>query len=116
VGNIYACEALFAARVSPRLAARKLTRDQVRRLWRSIRQVLVRAVEFGGTVPLDWTGRTNDGGVFYYGNAGSPPDFYEERLQVYDRQGRPCRVCKAPVKRIVQAARSTFYCPRCQRN
>ena len=116
VGNIYACEALFKARVPPRLEARKLTRDQVRRLWRSIRQVLVKAVEFGGTVPLDWAGKANDGGLFYYGVARSSPDFYEERLQVYDRQGRPCRVCKTPVKRIVQAARSTFYCPRCQRN
>jgi formamidopyrimidine-DNA glycosylase len=116
VGNIYASEALFEARISPRLAARKLTRAQVRCLWRSIRRVLVRAIKFGGTVPLDWAGRTNDGTVFYYGAAEGPLHFYEERLQVYDRWGRPCRVCKTPVKRIVQAARSTFYCPRCQRN
>ena len=54
-------------------------------------------------------------GLFYFGRAPGAPDYYEERLRVYDRAGRPCLQCGAVIKRRVQAARSTFYCPRCQR-
>ncbi len=113
VGNIYASEALFRAKISPRLAAKKLTFGQVKKLWRAIREVLAEAIDCGSTVPLNFHAGKTDG-LFYFGRASGAPDFYEERLRVYDRAGRPCLNCRQPIKRIVQAARSTFYCPHCQ--
>jgi len=115
VGNIYASEALFRAGVSPRLAANQLTRAQVKKLWCCVREVLEAAIKWGSTVPLNFTGRESDG-LFYYGSADGGKDFDNEKLLVYDRGGQPCLVCKTPVKRIVQAARSTFFCPGCQRS
>ncbi|MGA9450559.1 MAG: bifunctional DNA-formamidopyrimidine glycosylase/DNA-(apurinic or apyrimidinic site) lyase [Verrucomicrobiia bacterium] len=114
IGNIYASEALFRARISPWLAANKLTGTQVRRLRLAIRAVLAEAIECGSTVPLNLGGDKSDR-LFYFGRAPGAPDFYEERLRVYDREGQPCPNCRRPIKRITQAARSTFYCPHCQR-
>ncbi len=114
IGNIYASEALFRARISPGLAANKLTVPRVRRLRLAIRAVLAEAVECGSTVPLNFGGDKLDG-LFYFGRAPAAPDFYEERLRVYDREEQPCPNCRHPIKRITQAARSTFYCPHCQR-
>jgi len=113
IGNIYASEALFRSRISPMLAANQLTFTQIKKLWRAIRKVLAEAIDGGGTVPLNFTGGKSDG-HFYFGRAPGVPDFYEERLRVYDRAGKPCVNCHRPIKRIVQAARSTFYCPHCQ--
>jgi formamidopyrimidine-DNA glycosylase len=113
IGNIYASEALFRARISPRLAACRLTRSQVKTLWRAVRAVLADAIERGSTIPLSFNG-DGKGGLFYFGCAPGAPDYYEERLRVYDRKNEPCVRCKSPIKRIVQAARSTFFCPRCQ--
>ena len=114
VGNIYACESLFHAGISPRLAARKLTRAQIKRLRSALRKTLAEAIRFGSSLTLDWSGPGERDGLFYYGRPEGAPDF-EERLCVYDRQGQRCRVCRTPIRRIVQAGRSTFYCPRCQR-
>jgi len=114
VGNIYASEALFRAGISPRLAARSLKPEQVARLRQAIRETLRDAIRRGSTVPLNYSGEGKPDGLFYFGSAPESPDFYEERLQVYDRAGKPCRVCKTGIKRIVQGARSTFYCPKCQ--
>src|SRR6266568_6165447 len=115
VGNIYACESLFHAGVSPRLPAGKLARGQIKRLRSALRKTLAEAIRFGSTVTLDWPGTGERDGLFYYGRAEGATD-YEERLCVYDRQGQACRVCGTPIRRIVQAGRSTFYCPRCQRS
>ncbi len=116
VGNIYASEALHRARIKPHRAAGKLKPPQVRALWRAIRQVLTEAIRFGSTIPLHHgSSAQRKDGLFYYGLAADAPDYYEERLRVYDRAGRPCRRCKTSIRRIVQAARSTFYCPSCQR-
>src|SRR2546425_906396 len=90
VGNIYASEALYRARISPRLAARRLTRRQVQRLWYTVRDVLADAVEFGSATQLDWAGRDKNTGLFYYGSDGDAQEPYEERLEVYDRAGKPC--------------------------
>jgi formamidopyrimidine-DNA glycosylase len=116
IGNIYASEALFRAKISPRLAARHLTHKQIARLHRAIRETLADAITWGSTVPLNYSGSGERDGLFYFGEAGRDgTDFYEERLRVYDRAGMACSNCRGPIKRLVQAARSTFYCPRCQR-
>jgi formamidopyrimidine-DNA glycosylase len=113
VGNIYASEALFRARISPKLAANQLSFAQAKGLWHAIRDVLTEAIKFGSTVPLKFASGKSDG-LFYYGQAGDGENFYEERLRVYDRAGEACVRCKSEIKRITQAARSTFFCPRCQ--
>ena len=115
IGNIYASEALFRARISPRVAARRLRPEQIRRLWQTIREVLGEAIACGSTLPLNFGGGGARDGLFYFGRDPGAPDYYNERLQVYDRHGQPCTACGVPVKRIVQAARSTFFCPGCQR-
>jgi formamidopyrimidine-DNA glycosylase len=114
IGNIYASEVLFRARLSPKRAANKLTLAQVRRLRLAIRAVLAEAIDCGSTVPLNPGGGRSDG-FFYFGRAPGAPDFYAERLRVYDREGQPCPHCRRPIRRITQAARSTFFCPHCQR-
>jgi formamidopyrimidine-DNA glycosylase len=114
VGNIYASESLFRAGISPRRAADRLTRAEVAKLWRAIRAVLRAAIGWGSTVPLNFQAHDGDG-LFYYGSAVGQGDFGTERLRVYDRAGQPCVKCETPVQRIVQAARSTFFCPHCQR-
>lgn len=115
VGNIYASEALFRAGISPRVAAGRLKAAQIARLRETIRETLQDAIDRGSTIPLNYSGERVRDGLFYFGSAPKAGDFYEERLQVYDREGKPCRTCKTSVKRIVQGARSTFYCPKCQR-
>ncbi len=115
VGNIYASEALYRAGISPRLAARRLKPPQVARLLQTIRQTLADAIKRGSTIPLNYGGVGTRDGLFYFGRLPGAPDFYAERLHVYDRAGQPCRKCKTLIKRLVQAARSTFYCPQCQR-
>jgi len=115
VGNIYASETLYRARIAPTLPALKLTTPQAKRLWHAVRAVLREAIACGSTVPLYYAGRGLRDGLFYFGRAPGAPDFYAERLRVYDRAGRPCRQCGTLIRRRVQAARSTFYCPRCQR-
>jgi len=115
VGNIYASEALFRAGISPRRAANRLTWAQVKKLWRAIRDVLGEAIECGSTLPLNFSAGKPDG-LFYFGRAAGTTDFYEERLRVYDRAGKPCVHCGLRIRRIVQAARSTFFCPACQKS
>jgi len=114
IGNIYASEALFRARLSPKRAANRLTPGQIKRLWRAIREVLAEAIRCGSTVPLIF-GEGRSDGFFYFGRVPGASDFYEERLRVYDRAGQPCPNCRRPIRRLTQAARSTYYCPYCQR-
>jgi len=114
VGNIYASEALFRAGISPRMSARKLKFTQVERLRQSIQEVLTEAIEGGSTTPLDYSGTELRDRLFYFGTSESA-NHYEERLRVYDREGQSCAVCGNPIRRIVQATRSTFYCRTCQR-
>jgi formamidopyrimidine-DNA glycosylase len=103
VGNIYASEALFRARISPRRAARRLSRADCARLVRSVRAALNAAIRAGGTTLRDYVG--TDGN----------PGYFRQRLYVYERAGRRCRVCGTAVRRIKQGQRSTYYCPGCQR-
>ena len=103
VGNIYADEALFLARVRPSRPARRLTREQGRRLVESLKAVLWQALELGGSSVSDY--------IHPDGDVGS----YQEEHRVYGRQGEPCRVCGTPIRRTKIAQRSSHYCPRCQR-
>jgi len=114
VGNIYASEALFRARISPKRPANTLTTVQVARLHRAIRETLKDAIHFGSTVPLKFASGKSDG-LFYFGKSADGEGYYSERLRIYDRAGEGCLRCQTPVKRITQAARSTFFCPECQK-
>lgn len=103
IGNIYAAEALYLAGVSPRRRADRLGPVRAARLAAAIREVLGAAVERRGTSISDYVDAEGQKG----GN--------QDHLGVYGREGAPCRRCAAPIRRLVQGARSTFYCPRCQR-
>src|SRR5229473_3047569 len=103
VGNIYADEALFRARVRPRRRASSLTRDELRRLHQALKKVLTEAIRLGGSSVSD------------YVDADGEEGFFQLKHRVYGREGKQCRVCKSPIKRIVIAGRSSHYCPRCQR-
>jgi formamidopyrimidine-DNA glycosylase len=102
VGNIYASEALFRARVHPSRRARDLAPDEARRLHVSVRKVLAEAVEGRGTTLKDYRS--------FEGWEGS----YAGKLRVYGRAGEPCRRCRATLERIVIGGRSAFFCPKCQ--
>ncbi len=114
VGNIYASEMLFRAKISPKLAANKLNATQIKKLWRAIPETLRRAIHFGSTVPLKFASGKSDG-LFYFGHSNDGENFYHERLLVYDLPGKPCFNCGTKIRRITQAARGTFFCPRCQK-
>lgn len=114
IGNIYASEALFRAGISPRIMSRRITRKQAQRLHQTIRDVLAEAIAMGSTLPLDFAGSKKRDGLFYYGSSASSG--YEERLSVYDREAAPCVNCGAAIRKITQAARSTYFCPDCQKS
>jgi formamidopyrimidine-DNA glycosylase len=103
VGNIYASEALFRARISPRRAARRITREESKALVRAIKDVLTEAIEIGGTTLRD------------YVNAEGTPGYFAQQLFVYERSKQPCRVCKSLIKQFTQGQRSTYWCGVCQR-
>ena len=103
VGNIYADESLFRAGIRPRRRASRLTRDELTRLRRAVRQVLREAIRAGGSSVSD------------YVNAEGDEGFFQFEHRVYGREGEPCRVCKAAIKRVVISGRSAHYCPNCQR-
>ncbi len=105
LGNIYVCEALHRARISPRIQAGDMSRARITRLVPVIRDVLQEAIESGGSSLRDY--RQTDGELGYF----------QHGFRAYDRAGAPCQTfdCKGKIKRIVQSGRSTFYCPRCQR-
>jgi formamidopyrimidine-DNA glycosylase len=108
LGNIYVCEALFRARLSPKRKAGTLARrgkadGRLDVLVRHIREVLGEAILAGGSTLRDYAG------------ADGAPGAFQQVFAVYDREGAACPSCGASVKRVVQSGRSTFYCPRCQR-
>jgi len=73
------------------------------------------AIRQGSTLPIDIAGGGTRDGLFYFGSKGDANGFYAERLQVYDRRGLPCVKCGTAIERLTQAARSTYFCPHCQR-
>lgn len=103
IGNIYASEALFRARIDPRRPGGRLEIEEIRALHREIRRVLRSAIARQGTTVRDYRAVN--------GRSGS----FQDELKVYGREGDPCRRCGARIARVVQAGRSTFFCPACQR-
>jgi formamidopyrimidine-DNA glycosylase len=105
LGNIYVCEALHRARLSPLREAGSLSPAKIRALASAVREVLEAAIEAGGSTLRDH--RQADGALGYF----------QHSFEVYDREGAACgnARCKGTIARIVQNGRSTFYCPTCQR-
>lgn len=103
IGNIYANEILFRAGIRPGRQARRLTRIELQRLLDATRAILNSAIRLGGSSISDY--RDGDG----------RPGYFQLRLKVYDRAGKPCPRCHTPVRRVVHAGRSSFYCAVCQR-
>lgn len=102
LGNIYVSEALFRAGIDPRRAAGQIEADRIAALAGHIRDVLAEAIEAGGSSLRDH--RQTNGELGYF----------QHSFRVYDREGTPCLNCAAPIRRIVQSGRSSFYCPACQ--
>jgi len=102
VGNIYAAESLFRAGIHPARAAGRISRVRLEVLLDVIRQVLQEAIAAGGSTIRDFV------------NADGKPGYFAHTFQVYGRQGKACFQCKKNIKRIIQAGRSSFYCPGCQ--
>lgn len=102
VGNIYADESLFRAGIRPRRRAASISREQLRKLFLAVREVLQEAIALGGSSISD------------YVDADGEEGFFQLQHRVYGREGEPCLVCKTPIKRIVIAGRSSHYCPKCQ--
>lgn len=102
VGNIYASEALFRAGIRPTRAAGRVKPAEYDKLADSIKAVLRAAIRSGGTTLRD------------YVNPSGMPGYFRQKLYVYERGKQPCRVCKTPIKHLVQGQRSTYYCLRCQ--
>lgn len=102
VGNIYASESLFRAGIDPRTRAGRLSRERCAALARAVKETLRTAIRAGGSSLRDFVGADGAAGEF------------QLRTWVYDREGLPCRRCGTPIRRIVQGARASYFCPRCQ--
>ena len=103
IGNIYADEALYLARIHPLTPANELSGEQVARLNRAIKLTLRRAIKARGSTLRDFV------------DADNAPGGYRTKHQVYDREGEKCRKCRGVIERIVLTGRSTCFCPRCQK-
>lgn len=99
IGNIYADEALFQARIHPRRRAETLSDDEKRALYHAIRRVLMRSIQLNGATLAD--------GMYHGGN-------FQNDFCVYSRGGRPCPVCGSVIERIKMGQRSSYFCPTCQ--
>lgn len=103
LGNIYVCEALHLARISPKRAGGRIARARLDRLAEAVKAVLTRAIAVGGSTIRDY--RQPDGELGYFAH----------EWRVYGREGEACPECAGIVARFVQGGRSTFWCPRCQK-
>lgn len=102
IGNIYANEILFAARIHPLMPANRLLLAQWQRVVQATREILHQAIAAGGSTIADFLGTNGH------------PGYFQLQLKVYGRKGQGCQVCGALIEKIVLAGRSTFYCPACQ--
>jgi len=104
VGNIYASESLFQARINPTLKANKVSKARYKQLVLVIKQVLAKAIKAGGTTLNDFS------------QVDGKPGYFKQALQVYAREGEACNVCQNEIKSVIIGQRNTFYCPSCQKN
>lgn len=102
IGNLYAAEILFRAKINPQRPAQNLTENEIEILYKEIKNVLTSAIKHGGSSVDD------------YVRVSGKPGNYARFHQVYGRQGKPCFVCGKPVKRITQGGRGTYFCAKCQ--
>ena len=102
-GNIYACEALFAAGIDPRTRSDRISLPRTERLLAALRAILSQALALGGSTLRDFRDAHGMSGEF------------QAAARVYDREGQPCVNCGRPIRRIVQGQRSTYFCAHCQR-
>jgi formamidopyrimidine-DNA glycosylase len=102
IGNIYADEILFRAKLNPLLPARLLKKSDLRRLWVKMREVLEQAIKYKGSTIRD------------YVNAASRPGEFQTFHRVYGKEGHPCSICKKKIERMKISGRSTYFCPHCQ--
>lgn len=103
IGNIYASEALFRAGIHPQRAAGATGLIRYRALAQAVRDVLSEALEQGGTTLRDFV------------NEAGKPGYFQQTLNVYGREGEPCKRCDSPIRQLKLGQRASFYCPRCQR-
>ena len=104
VGNIYADESLWLAKIHPAMPSNQLSKAQSKRLFEAIKHVMHRAVEAGGSTLSDKT----------YQQPSGKPGYFQLEHNVYDRKGKPCNRCGGEIQKIVLAARGTHFCPKCQ--
>ena len=102
LGNIYVCEALYRAKISPRRMAGRLKVAETETLTGHIKDVIAEAIDAGGSSLRDFA--NTEGGLGYF----------QHSFDVYGREDEPCKICDAPIRRLVQSGRSTFYCKSCQ--
>lgn len=105
LGNIYASEALFLAKINPQIPANEISLKKANLLFERIREVLAESIRHGSTMNVN--PENIDGS--YYGGA------YENHWRVYDREKEPCLICGKEIERIAQGGRSTYFCPKCQK-
>lgn len=103
VGNIYANEALFLAKLSPFIEGRAIQLEDCEALTKAIKQTLKKAIRAGGTSLKDFT------------QADGSPGYFRHQLQMYGRENEPCLRCQTIIKKVAQANRATYYCPSCQK-
>ena len=103
IGNIYASEALFAARINPARKAGHIATQRLEALAEAIKAVLSTAIEAGGSTLRD------------HAQVSGELGYFQHQFQAYGREGQPCPACATPIRRRTQSGRSTFDCPRCQR-
>jgi formamidopyrimidine-DNA glycosylase len=102
MGNIYTDESLWRARIHPRRLGSKLTQDELRLLHRTVRDILLEAIRFRGS------------SVSNYVDSEGQRGWFQQRHRVYQREGKKCARCRATIRRIIVAGRSSYFCPRCQ--
>jgi formamidopyrimidine-DNA glycosylase len=103
VGNIYAQEALFEARINPNRRADRIAKQRIERLVTAIKEILAKAIKAGGTSLKDFT------------SADGKPGYFQQTLEVYGRAGENCNICKKALKQSVIGQRTTVYCANCQK-
>lgn len=103
VGNIYASESLFLAKINPTKQAKNLSATELNAIVGAVKHVLEKAIEAGGTTLKDFV------------NGDNKPGYFQQKLKVYSRKGKECFVCGEKIIMLKQSGRATFYCPNCQK-